>query len=424
MSPATLVPDVSPSEAGPAAAPVKVLAVDDQPASLTAIEAVLEDLPITLVTADSGREALRCVLREDFALILMDVRMPDMDGFETAEIIRQRKRSQHTPIIFLTAVSDDEVQVFKGYSLGAVDYLSKPVVPRVLRAKVSVFADLFRKAEEVRHQAELLRQLERREHERQLAEIRGRMEAERLREEMRIARQIQQKLFPVAPLPLSGFDIAGASHPAEATGGDYFDYVPMRNGSLGVLIGDVSGHGYGPALLMAQTRAYLRAFLLTHTDLREIITLANRALADDTPEGRFTTLLFARLDPGARSFQYVSAGHATGYLLSPAGAVKAELRSTGMPLGVMAEAEFESSPPVALEPGDAVLLLTDGVVEAHDAAENLFGADRALDAVRAHLDRPAREAIARLFQAVSEFCGERAQLDDMTAVLIKVAPES
>src|SRR5205085_5069721 len=151
---------------------------------------------------------------------------------------------------------------FRGYSLGAVDFLSKPVDARVLGSKVAVFVAMFRQTEEIKQQAELLRQLEQREHERQLAEVKERLEAERLREEMRIAREIQQKLFPVAPLPLHGFDISGASHPAEATGGDYFDYVPMRDGSLGIVIGDVSGHGYGPALLMAQTRAYFRAFLL------------------------------------------------------------------------------------------------------------------------------------------------------------------
>jgi phosphoserine phosphatase RsbU/P len=426
MSIATAVPDVGsqPPRTEPIALTANVLLVDDQPNNLLALEAILEDLPLHLVKASSGPEALRCLLNEDFALILMDVKMPGMDGFETAELIRQRRRTEHTPIIFLTAFENDEPQIFKGYSLGAVDYLSKPVVPQVLRSKVSVFVDIFRKTEEIRQQAELLRQLEQREHERQLAEVEERLEAERLRAEMRIARQIQQKLFPVAPLPLPGFDISGASHPAEATGGDYFDYVPMRDGSLGIVIGDVSGHGYGPALLMAQTRAYLRAFLLTHTDIREIVSLVNRALADDTPDGRFTTLVFVRIDPRTRSLEYVSAGHSTSYLFDASGAVKAQLFSTGMPLGILPDSQFEATPPLTLEPGDLLLLVTDGIVEAHDRGEHLFGVNRTLDVVRAHRDRPAREIVAQLFQAVSDYCGERAQFDDMTSVVIKVAPES
>src|SRR4051794_15650140 len=202
--------------ADPAVPPVDVLVVDDQESNLLAVEAMLADLPIHLVTATSGREALGHVLRQDFALILMDVMMPEMDGFETAELIRGRKRSQHTPIIFLTAFAHDEVAVFKGYARGAVDYLSKPVPPQVLRSKVAVFVDIFRKTEEVKRQAALLRDLQRREHERELDAVRERLEADRLREEMRLAREIQQTLFPVAPLPLSGYDVGGASNPAEA----------------------------------------------------------------------------------------------------------------------------------------------------------------------------------------------------------------
>ncbi|HEV3118423.1 MAG TPA: response regulator, partial [Gemmataceae bacterium] len=252
---------------------VNILLVDDQPANLLALAATLEGLGQNVVKARSGLECLRCLLDHDFAVILMDVKMPGMDGFETAALIRERARSQHTPIIFLTAYEKNEMQMFKGYSLGAVDYLYKPFVPEVLRAKVAVFVDIFNKSQQVQRQAELLRRAQQQEHERELARARENWEADRLRDEIAIARRIQQKLFPAAPLPLPGFDIAGASCPAQATGGDYFDYVPMKDASLAVVIGDISGHGFGPALLMAETRAYLRAFTMTHTDVAEIVRL-------------------------------------------------------------------------------------------------------------------------------------------------------
>lgn len=130
-----------------------LLIVDDDPGKLMAIEAVLECLDQTIVTATSGAEALRCLLAEDFALILLDVNMPSLDGFETAEMIRRRKRSEHTPIIFLTAFADD-AYADRGYALGAVDYLLTPAAPEVLRTKVSVFVDLFHKTEQVRRQAD------------------------------------------------------------------------------------------------------------------------------------------------------------------------------------------------------------------------------------------------------------------------------
>ena len=415
--------DVRPSAAGlRTGPPVKVLLVDDLPANLLALEAMLTGLDLELVKTSSGMEALRRLLDDDFAIILLDVRMPGMDGFETAELIRQRQRSQHMPIIFLTASERDDPQMFKGYALGAVDYLCKPITPRVLRSKVTVFVDMHRKTQQIKEQGELVRRLEQQEHQRQLAETKERFEAERLREEIRLARVIQQKLFPAAALPLSGFDVSGASYPAEATGGDYFDYIPMRDGGLGVVIGDVSGHGFGPALLMAELRAYLRAFLLTRSDVGEVVGLLNRALADDAPEGHFATLLLARLDPATRSFVYASAGHTPGYILGPSGEVKAVLKATGMPLAVLRDGDFEAAEAPSLEPGELLLLLTDGIVEAHGPDNKLFGTDRVLDVVRAHQGQSAREIVNTLYAAVRAFCGARAQLDDMTAVVIKAAP--
>ncbi|HZY88965.1 MAG TPA: SpoIIE family protein phosphatase [Gemmataceae bacterium] len=410
-------PSAGVARAGPA---VKILLVDDQPANLMALGATLDGMGLDLVKAGSGPEALRHLLRGDFALILLDVKMPGMDGLETAELVRQRQRSQHTPIIFLTAYERDDVQMFKGYSLGAVDYLTKPIIPQVLRSKVAVFVEMYRKTEEVKRQAEMLRLIEKRELERQLAEAKERFEVDRLREEIRIARQVQQRLFPAAALPLPGFDLSGASYPAEATGGDYFDYIPLPDGCLAVVVADVSGHGFGPALLMAETRAYLRAFLATHTDIAAIVGLLNRALADDSPE-RFATMLLGRLDPRRRSFSYVSAGHPTGYILAPSGEVRAKLPSTALPLAVLPEGEFPAGPEQVLAPGEIVLLLTDGIVEAHAPDEELFGSERALAVVRANAGRPAREIVDALYAEVRRFCGERSPLDDMTAVVIKAA---
>jgi signal transduction histidine kinase len=128
----------------------KILVVDDNPSKLVALEAILAPLRQRIVKAGSGREALRLLLREDFALILLDVRMADMDGFETAALIRQRRASEHTPIIFLTAFEQAELDMARGYSLGAVDFIFSPVVPEVLRAKASVFVELHQKTAEVR----------------------------------------------------------------------------------------------------------------------------------------------------------------------------------------------------------------------------------------------------------------------------------
>ncbi len=133
--------------------PVTILLVDDDPGKLLSLQAVLESLGQRMVSVRSGTEALRKLLSEEVALILLDVNMPDMDGFEAAALIRKHPRSEHTPIIFLTAFPDDAFAA-RGYSLGAVDYILTPVVPEVLRTKVSVFVDLYRMARQIKQQAD------------------------------------------------------------------------------------------------------------------------------------------------------------------------------------------------------------------------------------------------------------------------------
>jgi signal transduction histidine kinase len=139
---------------------VNILLVDDQPANLLALEAMLQGLGQSLIKAESGREALKWLLSNDCAVILLDVKMPDMDGFETAAMIRQRDKSRDTPIIFLTAADKTHTEAVRGYAVGAVDYLVKPVVPEFVRSKVAVFVELAKKTEQLRRQAEQLRESE------------------------------------------------------------------------------------------------------------------------------------------------------------------------------------------------------------------------------------------------------------------------
>lgn len=159
-----------------AADPVNILIVDDRPENLTALTGVLEEPGYRLVTAASANDALRWILRERFAVVLLDVFMPVMDGIELATLIKSRERSRDLPIIFLTASETDLDRVLHAYSLGAVDYLVRPVRPEVVRAKVAVFADLYRKTEQLRRQAELLHEHSLRERDREIAELRQQQE--------------------------------------------------------------------------------------------------------------------------------------------------------------------------------------------------------------------------------------------------------
>ena len=152
--------------------PVNLLLVDDRPENLRALTAILERPDYVLVTARSGEEALRCALRDEFAVVLLDIVMPEMDGFEVAELFSRRPRTRGTPIIFLTAARDDLESIYRGYAAGAVDYLSKPLRAEVVRAKVAVFVELYRKGRQIRRQAELLHERDRQDRERQLLDAR------------------------------------------------------------------------------------------------------------------------------------------------------------------------------------------------------------------------------------------------------------
>ena len=179
---------------------VNILLVDDRADKLLAVETIVAELGQKLVIARSGAEALRLLMHQDFAVILMDVHMPALDGFETAALIRQRKKFEHTPIIFLTATSTNDTlaHASRGYCLGAVDYLLAPVLPDVLRTKVSVFVELFRKTEQIKRQAERLREVEAQEFKRRLSETNDRLEAETKRNRF--------FLLSIDLLAISGFD--------------------------------------------------------------------------------------------------------------------------------------------------------------------------------------------------------------------------
>lgn len=239
-------------------------------------------------------------------------------------------------------------------------------------------------------------------------------------EQFQVAREIQQRLFPKSAPAIDGFDIAGVTYPAEATGGDYFDYLSMVNGQVGVIVADVTGHGIGPALLMAETRAYLRTLAANRDSLGEILTSANRILAEDIGEERYVTLFLGKLNPHTRTFSYASAGHPTGYVLGPDGAIKTLLKRTSVPLGINPEAKYTSEVEVPLQSGDILLLLTDGIEEATGPDESFFGIERTLEVVRRHRDKPPREILEGLYRAVRDFSQEAPQLDDVTAIVIKV----
>ena len=233
-----------------------------------------------------------------------------------------------------------------------------------------------------------------------------------------LARSVQQRLFPSSAPTLPGFDIYGATLAADVTGGDYYDYIPLPGERLGILVADVSGHGFDSALLMAETRAVLRATALTTFEPSAILAVVNQVLHADTEPHRFATLLLVILHVPSGALAYSSAGHTVGHLLDRSGVVKGRLAATGLPLGLFPDSQYETRS-LGMDCGDTLVLLTDGVTDCGTPEEELFGTERALDAIRSAAGERSSEGVDTLFRAVKAFEKGGRLRDDVTAVVVK-----
>jgi serine phosphatase RsbU (regulator of sigma subunit) len=332
-------------------------------------------------------------------LVVADFSMPQFSAVAALELLNNK--GLDLPFIIVSGTIGEEVAV-AAMRNGARDYIMKGNLRRLVPAI----------------DRELAEAAQRRERKRTEDELRD------TQEQFRVAREIQQRLFPKTSPQFGPFDIAGASRPAEATGGDYFDYLSMADGCLGIVVADVTGHGLGPALLMAETRAYLRSLAMNASDAGDVLTRANRVLAEDVDFERFVTLILAWLDPRAPSLVYANAGHPSGYVLDAAGRVKATLKRLGIPLGIQRDVTYAAAPALSLSAGDMVLLLTDGIEEAMSPQNSFFGVDRVLEVLRRHADRPAADIVEAVFGAVRDFSQDLPQLDDLTVVVVKVKASS
>ena len=236
---------------------------------------------------------------------------------------------------------------------------------------------------------------------------------------LRLARTVQQRLFPSSAPLVPGFDIYGATFVADVTGGDYYDFIPLPGDCLGILVADVSGHGFDSALLMTETRAVLRATAQTTSEPSEILAAVNRILHADTEAHRFATLLLVSLHLPSRSLAYSSAGHPSGYVLDGRGTVRKELPATGLPLGLFPDSRYETRSLLHMEDGDTLVLLTDGVTDCGTPEQELFGAPRALEAIRSSLGARSSDIVEGLYRTVRAFEKGGRQRDDVTTVVVR-----
>jgi sigma-B regulation protein RsbU (phosphoserine phosphatase) len=374
----------------------RILIVDDTPANIKILADLLRK-DYVLSVATSGADALEIAASEDRPdLVLLDIMMPEMDGYEVCQRLKADPATKDVPVIFVTAMSevDDET---KGFSLGAVDYITKPVRPPIVKARVAA-------------------QLE-------LAAARRTLAAQNkmLQESLAMAANVQRSLVPKAPRDLSGIEVAGHMTPCDAVGGDYLDFLSgddFPGGGLGIAVGDVMGHGPAAALLMTAARACLRMRISQPGQLADVMTDMNRQLAVDLGDvERFMT--FCLLQVKGETLTWVSAGHEPALLFDAASGSFTDLDGDGPVLGIDADIAYCQHHAPFRGPGQIIALCTDGITEARNPADEQFGRERLKQCLQRYASHSAADMLEMIMRTVCDFRGSSPQTDDVTLVILK-----
>lgn len=249
------------------------------------------------------------------------------------------------------------------------------------------------------------------------------VQKQRMEQSLAIARQIQQDLLPSEAPRVEGFDVAGWSRPADETGGDIYDFFQLAPDKWTLTLADATGHGVGPALVVAEARAMLRALSCkpdgASLDIAAVLQSVNSLLTQDLDSGRFVTCFFALLDGPGKSVRYASAGQGPILFYDHAADEFEQLAATALPLGVMADTAFDQQVERKFKVGDMMAVVTDGFFEAPNPQQQQFGMDRIRKILRRDRDRSASQIIQGLHREVDRFTGSYPQADDLTAIVVK-----
>lgn len=238
---------------------------------------------------------------------------------------------------------------------------------------------------------------------------------------LKLAEEVQRNLLPSKPPEIPGLEVAGASLYCDETGGDYYDYVLLPGGRLGIVVADVSGHGIDAALYMASARAFLISKVTDFKSPALLLRDVNRFLArDSAPTGRFMSMFFLEIEPETKTLRWVRAGHEPAVVFEPAEGRFSELGGDGMALGVVENLDFREYSRQGWEPGAVVVIGTDGISETRNRSNEFFGTNRLREAIRRNASKPAAGIQSAVIAAVQDFRGAAAQEDDVTLVVVKL----
>jgi sigma-B regulation protein RsbU (phosphoserine phosphatase) len=387
-----------------------ILVVDDVSANLQVLTGMLKERGYKVRPVPSGKLALQAARKAPPDLILLDINMPEMNGYEVCQHLKADEALRGIPVIFISALNENLDKV-NAFALGGVDYITKPFQMEELHARVETHLKLRRL------------QVELEEANARLERINGRMSRD-----LATAAKIQKTFLPRAALSVPGAEFAWGYHPCDELAGDGLNIIPLGDGRVGLYILDVSGHGVSSALLSVTLSRLLSppsepsSILMRDggvTPPAEVADRLNQLFPYDTATEQFTTLLYGVLNVSTGDFRHVSAGH-SGPLQLPLGrAAPVILESPGFPISLAEEVYEEQC--VHLAPGDRLYLYSDGVPDAMSLSGERFGDARLMDAISRGRAEPLQEGIAALLAEIMRWSGSEKPQDDISIVAVELS---
>ncbi len=367
---------------------IRVLLVDDEEPARDRLRGMLAEFNDVEVVGEAGdgAEAIRTAGEVDPDLIFLDIQMPGLTGLDVAASLPPPRPR----IVFCTAFDQYAIDAFEHH---ATDYLLKPVSRRRLgRAVQRVRAAV--------------------------------SERELMRREVADATRTQARLLPQTLPPIAGLDYSGVCRAARGVGGDYYDFLPIGGGCLGIAVGDISGKGLYAGILMAGLQGRVQSIAPNYRDsIARLVGEVNRLMYSSTDSNRYATFFYGLYDSATRELRYVNAGHPPPLLLRPdrdrANHRIQRLEASGTVIGMLPDAEYDETT-MQLAPGDILVIYTDGLTEASNRQELEFGEQRVGAVVRQHAARPAAEIRDAVLLEMDRFVADAPSLDDLTLVIAKV----
>ncbi len=374
----------------------RILIVDDTPANIQTLSGILKEKGYQLSVATNGKQALQVLEKIHPDLILLDVMMPEMDGFETCRQIKKSETLNDIPIIFLTAKTDT-ADIVAGFEIGAVDYVAKPFNPSELLARINTHLTIDQLRRSLAEKNEELARAQKRERE--------------------MAYRVQSQLIPLTMPDIPGWEFAAHWQPAREVSGDFYDFI-RNNQCHDVIIADVSGKGMPAALFMASIRSIVRAKATASLSPAESLTQANALICADAARGMYVTVFYVEINAETQVLTYVNAGHNPPFWYKGSERQIHELAPSGTVVGLIPTMQCVQQQ-IKVNHGDLIMMYTDGFTEAFNEEEQEFGDERLKEILLKNAERSPKDVLAEIQSATSAFVGSAPQSDDRTIVIAK-----